>query len=342
MDGLTPVLIIAVDGKPVADTFYSLIVEFRLRDEEGDAVDTLTIKLDDSGNQIELPRKGAKISVQLGYKETGVVDKGRFEVDRVSIEGSVESGEFLTITANAVDLRKEAKGEGQKAYQDKTLGQIVQAEAGKMKVAAKVDPELAGIPIDYRMRYGQSHIDFVTRLAEEHGGLTKFSGGHLIIQKRGGGKSGSGKTLPPIMIRRTDCSRWSIDPSGRMQYGSVKANWLDKKTGKRKTEKVTTGLQGPDFTVKEDFSNQERAKKAAEAEKGRLNRNTGGGTFELYGRPDAAAGAPVVAVDFRPGIQGDWRASSVEHVFVAGPSGGYTTTVEVKAKEDGKKGNSDD
>jgi len=29
-------------------------------------------------------------------------------------------------------------------------------------------------------------------------------------------------------------------------------------------------------------------------------------------------------------------------VFVAGPSGGYTTTVEVKAKEDGKKGNSDD
>ena len=334
--GFTPILLVTVDGQPVATPFYSRLVELKLRDEEGDAVDSLTLKFDDADNAVALPRKGARIAVSLGYKETGLVDKGMFQVETTPIEGDVDSGEFISVTANAVDLRKDAKGEGSKAYENKSLGAIVRAEAAKMKVSAVIAPELDGVQIDYELRNGQSHIDFVSRLVGEYGGLAKFAGGKLIIQKRGGAQSGSGQALAPIIIRKSDCKSWRITPEGRMQYGEIQAHWLDKVSGKRKTEKLKTGLQGPSFTLREDFSDQSRAKKGAEAEKGRLNRSTGNGSFEMFGRPEAQAGAPVQTIGFRDGISGDWIASAVEHAFT--PGGGYITTVDVKSKDDGKSG----
>lgn len=340
--GFTPILLVTVDGQPVASPFFSRLVELKLRDEEGDAVDSLNLKFDDADNAVALPRKGARIGVRLGYKETGVVDKGLFQVETTPIEGDVETGEFISVTANAVDLRKDAKGEGRKAYENKNLGTIIRAEAAKMKVPAVIAPELADIQIDYELRYGQSHIDFVSRLVGEYGGLAKFAGGKLIIQKRGGGQSGSGQALAPIIIRKSDCKSWRINPEGRLQYGDIQAHWIDKVSGKRKTEKLKTGLQGPSFSLREDFSDQVRARKAAEAEKGRLNRSTSNGSFETYGRPEAQAGAPVLAVGFRDGAAGEWTASAIEHTFTPGPTGGYAATVEVKSTEDGKSGYSKD
>lgn len=342
MHGFTPVLEIDVDGKPVGGVFYSLIVSCRLRDNEGQTVDSLQIKLDDAGNQIELPRKGAEISVRLGFKETGIFDKGRFKVETFPLSGDVESGEFVTIEANAADLRKDAKAEGNKDYHNKTFGEIVRAEASKMGLKPQVTPELENIRFDWKPRIKQSRIDFITRLADEVGGIAKPAGGKLIVQKRGSGQSASGQQLETIIIKKGDCTSWEINPDGRMQYGTIESHWVDPQTGKLKKEKITTGLEGPSYVLKDKYPDQARAKRAAEAEKGRTNRNTGNGTFTLYGRPEAQAGAPVEAVGFRTGINGEWRASAVDHIFQAGPSGGYTTVIEVKAKEDGKKGKNDD
>lgn len=343
MIGFTPVLEIDVDGKPIAAAFWSLLVSCTITDNEGEEVDTISLKLDDRGNAIALPRKGAIITARIGYKESlPLIDKGRFKVTKFPIEGSVEGGEFLHIEGEAVDLRKEAKGEGRKAYQNSTVGKIIKAEANAMGLDAVVPPELDSIPIDYRLRWHQSRIDFVTRLANEVGGIVKPAGGKLIVQARGSGKSASGKELPILTINKSDCLSWSGDPSGRMQYGDVQTTWRDPKTGKQKTEKLPTGLEGPARILRETYPDQKRAQKAAEAEKGRVNRETGNASFVMYGRPDAQAGAPVVAVGFRSGLRGDWRASTVTHVFEAGDSGGYKTTISVKAREDGKRGKDDE
>lgn len=341
--GFTPMLEIDIDGKPIASPFWSILVSCKITDNEGEEVDRISLKLDDRFNAIELPRKGAIITARIGFRERlPLIEKGQFKVTKFPIEGSVESGEFLMIEGEAVDLRKDAKGEGRKAYKKQKFGAIVQAEAKAMGLQAVVPDSLANIAFDYKLRWNQSRIDFLTRLANEIGGIVKPAGGKLIVQERGSGKSASGQDLAPIVIMREDCISWSGDPSGRMQYGEVHSTWRDAKTGKLKTEKEQTGLQGPARILREHFPDQQRAKKAGTAEKGRINRETGNASFVMYGRPEAQAGAPVQAVDFRSGLRGEWRATTVEHTFEPGDNGGYTSTVSVKAKEDGKRGKDDE
>jgi len=341
--GIIPALGIDIDGRPIAAAFWTVLVSCKIVDNEGEEVDKISLKLDDRGNQIELPRKGAIITARIGYRDAPpLIDKGRFKVTTFPIEGDVEGGEFLSIEGEAVDLRKDAKAEGRKAYAGSTFGEIVRAEAKAMGLDAVIPSNLDQIPFDYRLRWHQSRIDFVTRLANEVGGIVKPAGGKLVVQERGSGKSASGKDLAPIIITKQDCISWSGDPDGRMQYGDVQATWRDEQTGKLRTEIQQTGLSGPTRILKEHYPDQRRARKAAEGEKGRINRETGSCSFTIYGRPEAQAGAPVQVIGHRSGLRGEWRATKIDHDFQPGDGGGYKTTISCKAKDDGKRGKDDD
>lgn len=83
---MTPLIEITVDGKPVSGLFYSRLISVSVTDKEGTRSDTVTLKLDDSNPFAEIPRRGAKISVSMGYVESGVKSMGDFVVDEVEIE----------------------------------------------------------------------------------------------------------------------------------------------------------------------------------------------------------------------------------------------------------------
>ena len=342
MRGYTPIFELEVDGRPVAGAFYNLLVDATHVDNEGDEVDRLTIRLDDRLNRIELPRKGAVLVPRFGYRETGVVDKGVFKVENVGIEADVERGEFIIIEANAADLRKDAKGEGQKDHQGKSFGEIVSAEAKAMGMQAVVAPELASIPFVWRMRWNQSRLDFVTRLADEVGGIVKPAGGKLIVQKRGSGKSASGEDIPPLMISRGDCSAWRAKPEGRMQYSEVITYFTDPKTGQQRRGRAVTKRQGPSFTIREPFPNEAAARAAAEAKAGQLNRSASDVSFTLYGNPFAKAGQRLIASGFREGVDGSFTISTCTNEFKGGEGGGYTTEIDCKAPDEAKEGEGDD
>lgn len=338
MSGRRPIIRVTVDGQPVGAGFYSRLISARVRDEEGQVVDTCELVFDDAPPHIELPRLGAEIRISLGYEDTIVVERGRFRVDSTPLRGSVQAGETLSVHAKSADMRKDMKGEGRKAYKNQTLRQIVEVEAAKMGLQAVVDPELGAIQFPWLLRWDQSRMDFITRLADEVGGIVKPAGGRLIVQKQGSGLSASGKPLAPIIIHKDECSEWEINPDGRMQYGTVIATWIDPASGKSRREKLETGLSGPELVLREPFETQARAKAAARAEKERRNRNTANGSFTVMGRPEAQAGAPVTAIGFRDGISGEWRATVVEDVFESGDDGGYDTIISVKPPNAGKAG----
>lgn len=332
--GRTPIIVILVDGQPVAGGFYSVLIKATLVDNEGDEVDRLTIELDDADNQIQRPRKGVTITCQLGYLETGLEDKGLFKVENVTEQGSVSRGQTLTIEAHAEDLRKDAKAEGQKAYEQKTFKQIVDEEAKAMGLEAMVAQELASQLFDWRVRWNTSRLDLLTRLADELGGIVKPAGGKLIVQKRGSGKSASGQELPPLLIQRTDCSEWSGKPVGRLEYGQVVTYWTDPKTGKQRTVKTPTERKGPDFTIREPYPDEKAAKRAGEAQVGKLNRGSSEASFTTYGIAHAGAGQKALTIDFSESLNGDWVIATVTHEF---STGGYTTEIEVKSPETGRK-----
>jgi len=337
--GFRPFIYITVNGNEVAGGFYSRLVSATARDEAGQTSDRITFTLDDADNAIELPPDKATIVVYGGWldAERGLI--GTYEMQSIELKGNVDEGEFVVIQASAADLKRKLKGVDREHFEEKTLGEIVEAIAKRNGMTARVDPDLAKVKISYRARIDTSEIDFLTTLADEHGGVVKPMGDKLVVSKRGKAKSTSGQSLS-ISIEKSDCKSWSIEPSGRAQYGKVKSAYIDQKTGKRSKVEAETGMDGPDFTLKNPLPNKEQAEKAAQAEAQRLTRNTGDGHFQLArGRFDAQAEADVIAGNsFRSGIAGTWRADAVEHVW---DENGWLTKVEVKSKEDGSSGKKD-
>ncbi|KAK6020746.1 phage late control D protein [Ostertagia ostertagi] len=332
--GFTPALKVTVDGKEVASGFYNRLIDLRIRDEAGQKADSLTAALDDAGNVIDLPREKARIEVWGGYLENGLFLLGIYELQTISIQGSADGGERIVLQASAADLKRKLKGKGREAFENKTLGEIVDTIAQRNGMEARVSADLREIQIPYRARVDASEIDFLTTLGDQYGAVVKPMGDKLVMAKLGEAKAASGKDIPPIQIEKGDCVRWNVDPRGRPQYGKVRGAYIDQDTGKREITDANTGMEGPDFTIRDPFPSKEQAEKGALAEARRLTRNTGDGDFELaLGRPEAQAEADVIAgPSFRTGIAGNWRAEAAEHVF---DDNGYRTKVEIKANEDG-------
>lgn len=274
-----------------------------------------------------------QVEVWLGFKETGLVKVGTYEMQSFSRKWG-DDGDTVTIQANAADLKTQLKGGGREHFENTTIGEIAERIAKRNGLTASVDQELARTKIKYRARVDTSDIDFLTTLADEFDAVAKPMGTRLVVTPRGKGKSASGAGLAPIEIAKRDTCDGEMAPDSRAQYGKVRTSYIDQKTGKRVNETAETGLDGPTFTVRDPLPSSELAKKKGQAEARRLTRNTADGHVTLtFGRPEAQQEADVILGDgFPSDIAGDYRADSVEHTF---DEKGFRTKVEIKAKEDG-------
>jgi phage protein D len=330
---LTPTYLIFADGINVTAGFNGRLLDIKIKDEAGLESDTLSITVDDRNGELALPRDGAVMGVSLGYEETGVYFMGAFTVDDVTSKGG-DSGQTIAITARAVDTRKALKEKRDKHYDDKTLGDILQEEAGEHGLQAVVSDELASFKYDYLPKRGQSLLHFGTQLALRHDATFKIAGGKLIFAKRGAGLSVSGLGLPVVPVTRPgNLIDWSIKPKiGRPRYGKGKACWYDREKAKRVIEDVASG-NGPDFVIGSLHQNKSEAKAAAGSKKSDLDRKKAGGSFTIVGNPFVVAETMVIAAGCREGVDGEWLAKSVEHSYT---DSGYVTKITVETPE-GKK-----
>lgn len=337
MRGYTP----KIEISGASPLFYSRLIKATVKDEEGQKSDTLTIELDDRGNAIPVPKKGTKLQVRLGYVETGLVEIGTFEVHGTELKGAAGEGEMVVIQAKGTSLAsaRKLKETGSESFKEgSTLKDVAAKVAERNGLTLRLDEGLAGFKFpDGVIRFMQSDLDFLSRLAERANGLIKISGDVLAIAERGSGKNAAGKTLPVISITKRDTKEWSYTPGDRPTHGKVSASWVDQKTGKKKLETKETGLEGPLFGLKDVFKTEAEAKKAVDAKAKDLSRKSGTASFTVDGTNAGGAGCNVMATGFRPEISGLWRATSVEHTFTSGASGGWTTKFECTAPEGGKK-----
>lgn len=336
MRGYSP--IIRISG--ATPLFYSRLIKATIKDEEGQKSDTLTIELDDRGNVVPVPKKGTKLQVLLGYKETGLSDKGTFEVHGTELKGEAGNGEFVVIQAKgtALSAAKKLKEQGSEDFPEGTkLKEIAEKIAGRSGMNVRIDGNLGAFAFpDGAFRHMQSGLDFLGRLVERANGLMKISGDVIAISERGSGKNAAGKTLTPILIAKRDCTDWSHTPGDRPTHGKVSGTWIDQKTGKKKPVSQETGLEGPLFGLREPFKTEAEAKKAVEAKAKELGRKSGTVNFTIPGTI-GFAGCDVIASGFRDEINGTWRAKSVEDTINGGPSGKWVTKFDCTAPEGGKK-----
>ena len=324
------------------------IISLELTDNRGFEADELTIAIDDSDGLIELPPRGAELSVSLGWQGEPLVYKGVYTVDEVAHSGPPDR---LEITARSADFRDEFNVKREVSWHDVTVERIVSAIARRYKLTPVISEQLMSAEIDHADQTQESDMSFLTRMADLLGAIATVKNGSLLFILPGGGVSANGKALPQFAITRSSGDRHSFRIADRDAYTGVQAYWLDLEFGKKK--KVTVkerkkktenkprssaregdyiaGEDGNVFVLRTTFNNEIAAQRAAAAKWQQLKRGAAEFNMTLaYGRVDLYPEMHGTVSGFKTDINNqDWIIAKATHSI---DDGGFKTQLELEAK----------
>ena len=324
------------------------IISLELTDNRGFEADELTIAIDDSDGLIELPPRGAELSVSLGWQGEPLVYKGVYTVDEVAHSGPPDR---LEITARSADFRDEFNVKREVSWHDVTVERIVSAIARRYKLTPVISEQLMSAEIDHADQTQESDMSFLTRMADLLGAIATIKNGSLLFILPGGGVSANGKALPQFAITRSSGDRHSFRVADRDAYTGVQAYWLDLEFGKKKkvtvkerkkkTEKkprsssregdYIAGEDGNVFVLRTTFNNETAAQRAAAAKWQQLKRGAAEFTMTLVcGRADLYPEMHGTVSGFKTDMNNqDWIIAKATHTI---DEGGFKTQLELEAK----------
>jgi phage protein D len=321
---------VTMDGKDLSDRLRPRLVSLSLSEKRGDEADQLDIVLNDTDGMLGIPKEGALLSVQLGWKQgrdvtAGLIDKGSFKVDDVSHSGPPDQ---ITIKARAADFTSQIRNRREQSWKNTTLGAVLKDVAGRNGLTLKIAPDLSSIALPSISLSRESEIAFLRRLGRENDAVATIKDGHLVFARKGAGTAPSGRALPTLTIRRTDGDRHNWQRQKRDGQEGVTASWHDRKGAARKT--VTMGKEEGAKKLRKIYPDEASAKRAAIAERDRIKRAPATLDMKLaLGRADAIPEARVTVSGYKDEIDATtWLISEVTHRL--DKSGGFVTDLKME------------
>lgn len=302
------------------------LISLEISDHAGLESDSLKLVLADPNNLLELPLRGVELTAAIGFKETGLVNKGAYVVDEVEYSAPPNT---LTIGARAIDFRNSFKTRREASYHRKTLKQIFGALANRHGLTLKISPELAAIKIEH-LDQTESDMHLMNRLAIRYDSTAAVKEGQMIIMPKAHGQDHSGAKLPDIKIHQSQCSSWRLMIADRdSNVSGISAKWQDTKAGKSVT--VLAGEKGNTQMLPESYPTESAALAAAKAELQRQKRAKKSMSVELVtGNAHIVAESPVRLSGFKSEIDDTkWVAKEVQHSL---SSSGFTTQIQLEVQ----------
>ncbi len=322
---------VEVNGKDISPALAPILNRITTRDGVGVGSDSAEIEIDDAGGVIVLPRKGAKMRVELQSDGAlGMVFSGT--VEGVRSTGARGAGRTLTISANGVDVVGKAKSPQTRHFDDMTIGEALSAAAAEAGISdVHVDAKLAAIHRPYMAMQGESFMAFGERLAREVGGTFRLTDDRAVLIARSGGTTASGKALPTITATYgQNLVDWDISPVvSRGHHKSVRATHHDRRAGKMKgvVVEVPGGSGEAVAEVRHPVADEGMALAVASSHAHEAARKSGAGSATILGDTNARPEGKLVVVGTRPGVDGSYKIDTVEHTLDR--SGGLVTKLEL-------------
>lgn len=359
---LTPSAELTIDGRRFGTQAMSRIISIGLTDKRGFEADELTIELDDHDGTIAIPKTGSKITLKLGYKETGLVEKGEYLVSEFTASGSPDR---LSITARAADLAEALAEQVEKSWHKQTLYQIIETIAKKHKYEYIISKDYQNQKIEHIDQTNESDASFMSRLAEQYDAIATIKNGKLLFIPAGESQTASGQPILPTTITRASGDSHSFTYSSSNSYQAVRAYYTDKKTGQKKevivnkdnaypnkkTTQQTKTVKGKTFKAKKKENDNQKVNTEGQkiktlrhlyaTENGawsgargafkKIQRGVAEFSITLaVGRPDLYPETPAVVKGFKPEIDAEaWLITEVSHKI---DSGGYTASIQFEAR----------
>lgn len=327
---MKPIYKIVANGTDITERINDRMLLVRTIDKPGASSDDFELRIDDRDGAVTLPARGAKMEVYLGYEGEKLTLIGKYTVDEIEVSGPPDT---IVIRSKSSDTRSSAKTTRSGSWEGTTLASIVSSVAARNGWKPECTVQTI---VDRADQLSESDLSFITRLAKQYDCTAKIADGKLIVLPRQGGVSASGKSLPVIVIKRSDVSRWQFRLGDDNVKKAVKTSYAGKK-GELVTVQLdndgSTGGLPPIHTDRHIHPNKSAAEAAAKARLAGFNRSTAGVRLEMPGRTDLFAEREIDAQGFKVGLDGSYLVDSVEQVFT---QAGWSTTVECNGGKKGK------
>ncbi|AMP13448.1 phage late control D family protein [Collimonas pratensis] len=328
MDYPTPAFKITLDGQDITAKFAPRLVSLDLTECRSDSADELSITLSDTDGQLAIPSKGARINVQIGWKESGLVDKGVFTVDEIEHSGAPD---LLTLRARTASLIDTFRQPVDRSFHDTTLGAVIEVIAFQQELKAGIAEALRGVKIAHLDQTRESDAAFLRRLGKKYDAAATVKNDTLLFMPAGRSKTASGRDLPMMRITRNLGDRHRYHSAERDSYSGVRVFWHDDRHGMRRS--VVAGAPGNSKRLRTTYANEADARTAAVAEWQRIQR--GAATLELslaLGNPALMPQSPVTVAGFKTEIDHqDWLTAKVTHSI---SDTGFTSGVELETRSE--------
>lgn len=321
---MIPQFRIIVAGEDVSASVADRLLSLTVTDEDGGRADRIDLELDDRDGRLEFPELEAKLEVSLGFQGGPLAFMGVFAVDGVSGVGPTQG---MRISATAADMKSPIRAPQTRAWENKTLADIVKTIAGGAGLRPVIGESVASTHWAYLAQTSESDLHFLTRIAATLDATCKPAGGALIVQARGEGKTAAGDVLTPPSISAQRLSSWSWKLEGREVYRAAQAEWRDTAAGANRKIKVGSGT--PLKVLRHTHATEAEANRAAKAALSSATRSAMSISAEIAGfEPGLLAGASTVLTGMqRAELNAEWHIGTVKHLF---SSGGLNTSFEAK------------
>ncbi|UVL41578.1 phage late control D family protein [Pseudomonas sp. B21-040] len=293
------------------------LIQWEHIDSSGIESDQIKLLIDVEGLE-GLPSLGGRIGLLVGYKESGLVDKGVFVITQRSpvlyplqVSLIAMSAPFSEADETGFKQRRSA------SYGPITLGALFRELTMKHGFSPRVAPELESKRIDHIDQSNETDMGFLTRVASIYGAITKPVNGLYVLAKGGQLKSISGKTLTEVVLSVTTDNRPGdrsftsavINEKSQSKYKGCIATWWDATAGIER--KVKLGLS-PFRILRLRSQNHDQALAVAEGELRRLERAAFNLKINCPGHPELSAEGVIRLDASWPRImQGRWAVTKL-------------------------------
>lgn len=364
---IAPDFMLTLGGADITQNFSDRLIGLTMTDNRGFEADQLDIELDDTDGLVELPPRGASLTLWLGWQGSALINKGSFTVDEIEHRGAPDR---LTIRGRSADFRGTLNSRREQSWHDTTLGVIVETIAQRNKLTASVADTLKAVAVPHIDQSQESDAAFLSRLADRNGATVSVKAGKLLFLKAGSAMTTSGKAIPQMTVERGDGDRHQFAIADREAYSGVTAKWLHtrdpkpqkqkvklkrkpkeqhlralqhpkvaKTSAKAKKKKVQEAREGEYMAGESDnvlelttiYATKAQAMRAAQAKWDRIQRGVAEFSITLAtGRADLFPETPVAVKGFKRVIDEQaWIISRVVHSL---NGSGFTTGLELEVK----------
>lgn len=286
-------------------------------DAAGIESDQLTLTLDLEGLE-GLPSLGGKIGLLVGYRESGLVDKGQFVVTRrtptlfpFSLSLVATAAPFSAADETGFQQRRSA------SHGPTTLGALFRELTSRHGFSPRVDPELALKKIEHIDQSNETDMGFVTRLARKYCAIAKPVNELYVLAMPGRVKSLSGKVLPEVKLSVTSNNRpgdhafitAALDETARAKSQGCKTCWWDAAAGLLQV--IETGM-APFKVLRQRCQSAQEAEDVGEGEVRKMRREKLKVKISCPGNPALSAeGLILLDTTWPDFMRGRWSIDKV-------------------------------